>query len=111
MEPAFERFGLEGSGAYGWRWRGQVIAYVWWDQDSARRGALGWYLRDLRVPGRVWRLDVDPAIGQLAGDRRRSTVAWLEDAERLRALTLAAALRRAEDAVAETLDLPEIEAA
>ena len=109
MAPAFERVPFEGSHAYGWRWRDQLIAYVWWEQDAARRSALGWYLRDLRVPGQVWRLDVDPAIAHLADDQSRSPRAWLEDAERLRALTLAAALRRAEGALTETLDLPEVE--
>jgi hypothetical protein len=57
----------------------------------------------------VWRLDLDPAIADLAADRQRSPRAWLEDAERLRALTLAAALRRAEGVVAETLNSPAVE--
>ena len=109
MEPAFERVPFESSHAYGWRWRDQIVAYVWWEQDPARRSALGWHLRDLRLPGQVRRLDVDPAIAELAEDQTRSPQAWLHDAEQLRALTLAAALRRAEGALTETLDLPESE--
>jgi hypothetical protein len=109
MEPAFERVAFEGANAYGLRWRERLIAYLWWEQDPLRRDALGWYLRDLRVPARVRRLDLDPAITELARDRRRSPRAWLEDAERLRALTLAAALRRAERVVGEARSLPAVQ--
>jgi hypothetical protein len=111
MEPAFERVPFEGSHGYGLSWHGRLIAYVWWEQDPTRRGALGWYLRDLRVPAHVWRLDLDPAITHLADDRQRSPRAWLEDAERLRALTLAAALRRAEGILGETLERAPVEPA
>jgi hypothetical protein len=109
MEPAFERVAFEGSHGYGLSWHGRLLAYVWWEQDPTRRGALGWYLRDLRVPARVWRLDLDPAITDLADDRQRSPRAWLEDAERLRTLTLAAALRRADGIVGETFEPPVVE--
>lgn len=109
MEPAFERVAFEGAEAYGLRWRDRLIAYVWWEQDPMRRSALGWYLRDLRVPAQVRRLELDPAIADLAEDRQRSPRDWLDDAERLRALTLAAALRRAEGVLAETLGPATVE--
>src|SRR4051795_1855442 len=79
--------------------------------SRTRRDAahLGWYFRDLRAPARIWRLDVDEALEALAEDRRRPAAAWTADAERLRALTMALALRRAEGLLGETLDLPELE--
>jgi hypothetical protein len=109
MESAFDRVVLDRPHAYGLRWRGQVVAHIWWEQDVVRRGALGWYLRDLRAPARVWRLDIDEALDVLAQDRRRPAAAWTADAERLRALTTALALRRAEGLLGETLELPGLE--
>src|SRR4051812_11153475 len=106
MTSPFERFGLGPPHAYGVTWRGRVVAHLWWEQDAARRGALGWYLRDLRAPARAWRLDVDESLEALAQDQRRPAGDWIADAQRLRTLTMAAALQRAEGLLGETLDLP-----
>jgi hypothetical protein len=106
VEPLFEQVVLDRPHAYGLQWHGRVVAHLWWDQDPAHRAALGWYLRDLRAPAHTWPLDVDAAVDALAGDLRRPAPLWCEDAERLRALTMALALRRAELLLGPTLGLP-----
>jgi hypothetical protein len=103
MEPALQRVTLDQPFAYGLMWRSAVVAHVWWEQDATRRGAVGWYLRDMRAPAKTWRLLRDSALDDLARDARRPSQQWLEDAERLRTLTLAPALERAEQLVGETL--------
>lgn len=83
--------------------RGAVeVAHVWWEQDPLRRSTLGWYLRDLRRPSRVWRLLMDEAIDALARDGSRAAGRWVEDAEHLASLTVAAALDTAEGLILET---------
>lgn len=103
---AVQPIALDEPNVYGLVWRASVVAHLWWDQDVKRREALGWYLRDLRAPGAVWRLDVEPAVAELARDFDTTPSDWSEDADRLRTLTLSLALRRAEALVGETVEEP-----
>jgi hypothetical protein len=103
MDAAIRQLSEEDGHAYGIAVRGHTVAHVWWDADPLRRDAAGWYVRDLRTPGQVVRLELhDRAIDALTRALDQEADAWAHAAEQSARRTTDAALAEAQYTIRDT---------